>query len=136
MVAARISPLAAAALLALLAGCAPNSAPAPAAVAPAAEAGSRYGVIVAERPLRPGASGAGDVRGAILAKLGGAAVVQPIAGTAEEAEFIVRAEDAQTLSVVQDNPQHLRPGERVLIHAGPRTWLSRALSASAAAGGG
>ncbi len=78
-------------------------------------------MIVAERPLaqpRP----AGDVRGTILAALGDTMAAAPPAG---DLEFIVRRADGATLSVVQDNPQRLRPGESVAIRREPRAVLVR-----------
>ncbi len=114
--------------LCLLAGCATGRPPAPqaaSAVVRPATPGDEIGVIVAERPLQPRA--AGDVRATILATLGDAAVTAALAQIAT-AEFIVREADGATLSVVQDNPQHLRPGERVAIERRPQTMLVRALS--------
>ena len=115
--------------LLLLAGCAGDRAAVPtAAVVPAADG---FGVIVAARPLPPGLGGAGDVRGLILASLGAAA---PGSVVSPAAEFIVRAPDGQMLSVVQDNPQRLRIGERVAIRRLPRTTLLRAGTVLAAGG--
>lgn len=128
MVPSRTRP--AVAVLFLLAGCAPQH-PAPLAAAPAPVAPGRLGVIVAERALRPDAAG---MRSTILATLGDAQV-RPVAAV-PEVEFIVREDDGQTLSVVQDNPQQLRPGERVAVSGGAQTRLVRPVARLAAAPGG
>ena len=143
MQAAIARPVAALAVgVALLAGCAPSRPPpAPAAaqaLSPAAP--GEAGVIVTERPLlQPRA--AGDVRGTILATLGDSITAPAPAGAPAfsapggAVEFIVRQADGATLSVVQDNPQHLRPGERVAILRQPQTMLLRPpVSVIAAAG--
>lgn len=109
-------------VLCLAAACAPVRPPAAVAVLPAESA--ETGMIVAERPLRPPQSG--DVRGTILAMLGDAAVMPP-SSQGDSVEFVVRAADGTMLSVVQSNPQHLRPGERVVIERRPEPVLLRTL---------
>lgn len=127
MIALPARSLAVAVTLALVAACAPTRPPAPVASAPSALPG-QYGVILAERPVP--ATGAGDVRGQILARLGDAVVLPAAAGLPRE-EFIVRTDDGRTLSVVQDNPQRLRPGERILVGGTEATRLVRPQSATA-----
>jgi hypothetical protein len=115
----------AALLLCLPAGCAVRAPAPPAAAAAASRAApvAETGVILAERRLPPRAPG--DVRAAILASLGDGDVTslpQPAV------EFIVRAADGATLSVVQDDAAGLRPGERVAIRRAPHTVLTRILA--------
>ena len=74
------------------------------------------------------------MRGTILATLGDA-MAAPAQAPAGAIEFIVREADGATLSVVQDNPQHLRPGERVAILREPRTMLVRPPASVIAAAG-
>jgi hypothetical protein len=128
------------ATLALPAGCAPGRPPAPPAVAAAApDAGQAepYGVIVAARRLPPGGGAAGDMRATVLAALGTGAAAAGPAAALPALEFIVRDTAGRTVSVVQDNPQQLRPGDRVAIRRAGRTELVRAADgpAIAAAGG-
>ncbi len=120
-------------LLCLPAGCAVRPPSRLAAVAPAALAppAAEAGVILAERPLQP--RRAGDVRTAILATLGDAGV--PAQPQPRPVEFIVRVADGAMLSVVQDNPQGLRPGERVVIHRVPHTMLSRIIAVASSGPG-
>jgi outer membrane lipoprotein SlyB len=125
------------AVLAVPAGCAPARPPAPPVIAvPAAAVSDAYGVIVAARPLPPGGGAAGDMRATVLAALGAAAAGGPAAAH-PALEFIVRDAAGRTVSVVQDNPQQLRPGDRVAIRRAQRTELVRAADGPtiAAAGG-
>lgn len=110
-------------LLALPAACAPT-APRRLAVAPPSVA---QGVILAERPVP--ASDA-TVRNLLLTRLGATA---DAAGAAGLVEFVFRDGTGRTLSVVQANPRHLRPGDRVAIRWQPRTELLPAATEVAAA---
>lgn len=118
--------------LASVGGCTPARGPAPLAGARVAPAGGADGVIVAERPLRPGTAGIGDMRTMILATLGDTA----LPATAAATEFVVREDSGRMISVVQDNPERLRPGERVTIRLVPRARLIRAVSGMPLAQGG
>lgn len=112
----------------LLAGCTGHAVPPPTPMSTAPAADVSYGVVVGERPALPG-----GMRTAILAALGA-----PVTATApvNVTEFIVRADDGQTLSVVQADTAGLRPGERVTIRAGERTLLVRPAHAGQALPGG
>lgn len=93
-----------------MAGCAaPRTDPAPGAVA-ARPAGQ--GVVVAIRPVS-GQAGA-RVLGLVGASPGARGAV----------EVIVRADEGQTLSVVQADAQGLRPGQRVALSRGARTAIA------------
>ncbi len=46
-------------------------------------------------------------------------------GERQQVEFIVRADDGATLSIVQPNESDFRPGDRVIILRGARTHLAR-----------
>lgn len=135
---ATISRFAAVIASCLLAGCATArpAVPAPAAASMRAipQAGEG-GVIVAERPLQ--AQAPSPMRGIILAMLGDAVGTPALAQSAGGAvEFIVREADGTTLSVIQGNPQSLRPGERVTIQRDPQTTLVRAVTDAPAPPGG
>lgn len=103
------------AVAAVLAACAPrqDAAVSSRVAAPAAP----VAMIVSVR-----ATAAGLARGTILGALGGAGP----AAAAACCEFILRAEDGRTWSVVQGNPDGLRVGERVALVADRRTRLVRA----------
>jgi len=114
----------AAAVLALSAGCTPAHHP---QVAVAPPPSGVPGVVVASRPVPPGASTARD---AILARLG-----MPLPERAAPAlvEVIVRTGDGQTLSVVQADRPTLRPGARVAMLVTPHARLVPAVTEVAAA---
>ena len=102
------------------AACAP---PAPPVVVEAPKVQGSPGRVVSMRPL-PGQPVAGDATGAVLAALGGP---KPPAALAERVEFIVQLDQvAQAISVVQDNPDNLRPGDRVLLTRGEHPSIARA----------
>jgi len=72
-------------------------------------------------PVQPAG---GDARGAVLAALGGP---KAQAAAAERVEFIVQLDHIpQAISVVQGNPDNLRPGDRVLLTRGDRPSIARA----------
>jgi outer membrane lipoprotein SlyB len=98
-----------------LAGCAPANPPKP-AVQPASVA---MGTILSTRAVNSHA-GSDSVRAALLA--GGSA---PGDGDRSLVEFIVRADDGATLSIVQSNESGLRNGDRVTILRDDRTRLAR-----------
>jgi outer membrane lipoprotein SlyB len=102
-------------MLADLAGCAPANPPKP-AVQPASVA---MGTILSMRAVDSHA-GSDPVRAALLA--GGSA---PGDGDRSLVEFIVRADDGATLSIVQSNESGLRNGDRVTILRDDRTRLAR-----------
>ncbi len=107
------------------------SAPPPAPHVAAAPPAGAYGVILAQRTVPPLA--ARDARTTILAALGAPGAAAD-AGPARE--FIVRAADGGTLSVVQIAADGLRPGARVAILRTPRTLLVPADAATRIAAGG
>lgn len=126
------------ATLALPAGCAPARPAAPPALAvPEAGVTDAYGVIVAARQMPPGGGAAGDMRATVLAAIGAGSAAGGAAAVRPALEFIVLDGAGRTVSVVQDNPQQLRPGDRVAIRRAGRTELVRAADgpAIAAAGG-
>jgi outer membrane lipoprotein SlyB len=108
-----------------LGGCA-----SPAARAPAAGAGlippsgPSYATVEAVRPIAP-AMASGDSRSQILDAMGVA--VQP---TPPASEFVLQTDDGLTLSVVQADPLHLMPGQRVILVPGPTPTLVPAAPAS------
>jgi outer membrane lipoprotein SlyB len=106
-----------------LAGCSQASAPpanAPAQSLP--QAGVEYGVIASLRPVARPIGGPGA---SILAAvgMGGAAGAQ--AAVPAETEFVIRADDGRTLSVMQPNDQDFHAGERVALSRGARTRIVR-----------
>jgi len=104
----------------LVAACAP---PAPPVVVAAPVVQASPGRVVSMR-LLPGQPVAGDARGAVLAALGGPKAQAP---AAERVEFIVQLDQVpQAISVVQDNPDNLRPGDRVFLTRGDRPSIARA----------
>ena len=112
-----------------------------------------YGVIVSARAVTVqghGGSGVGTLAGAaaggvagsfigggartnLIGAIGGA-LIGGIAGTAIEgsasqgqaAEFIIREDSGQTISVVQTNEENFRPGDRIVLTRGARTRIARA----------
>jgi hypothetical protein len=109
---------------AALAACAHTKTPAPASRSP--DAAVTPGIIAAVRVAAAMPLGKQDARSRILLALGGRT-----GGAATQAEndvaceFIVRAADGHTVSIVQPNPENLRPGERVLVIHGVRTRIVR-----------
>jgi len=108
------------ALLGLLVGASGCAAPVPPAAnpaAPAARAGppAEQGTIVAMRPV------AANDPGPVRRLLRGLGATLPAAGAAE---FIVRADDGTTLSVVQPAEAMLHRGVRVAIERGAQTRIS------------
>jgi outer membrane lipoprotein SlyB len=77
------------------------------------------GVIVSMRQLQPRAA-RDDIRGSILAAIGSSADIGPAA------EFIVREDNGQTVSVVQTDDANFQPGDHVLLTRGPHTRIARA----------
>lgn len=75
----------------------------------------------------------GDPRTNALGAIGGA-IIGGIAGTAVEksasqgtaVEFIIREDSWQTIAVVQTNEENFRVGERVMLTRGARTRIARA----------
>lgn len=124
----------------LLAGCASKITTAvPASAAGASTVGHpadlSYGVIVAERPVMIGETGAatgaaggasgGNIRASILTAIDGQAGSGGGATMPGEAtEFIVRMDDGRTISVIQGDAQRLERGERVMIIHGAETRLA------------
>jgi outer membrane lipoprotein SlyB len=105
-------------------GCAPRH-PATTESGPAANrvAAIAAGTIVAVRPVpRESAIAASgpDPRDGVLRSLGAALVDVP---DDRVAEFIVRADDGETISVMQINAENLHPGERVVLTGGSRVRL-------------
>ena len=102
------------------AACAP---PAPPIVVAAPVVQANPGRVVSMR-LLPVQPAGGDARGAVLAALGGP---KAQAAAAERVEFIVQLDHIpQAISVVQGNPDNLRPGDRVLLTRGDRPSIARA----------
>ena len=99
--------------LAGIAGCAPANPP-KVAVQPTAA-----GTILSMRPVEPHA-GVAPLRAALLTD-----------GSGQDddnralVEFIVRADDGATLSIVQSNAAGFRKGDHVIIVRGDRTRLAR-----------
>lgn len=110
----RIAPLLVASLLA---GCA---APAPRVVAPGPEAvipGRIEATVVTIRPVPP-ATAQGS--GAVLAAMGA-----PAGQTDGSAEFILRTDQGEVLSIVQPGMVGLTPGARVVVLTSPRLQIVR-----------
>lgn len=107
----------------LMAGCAPAT---PVATAPAPASPSvpfSAGTILSMRAVATPDSAA-PWRAALLAAAsgsGGAGTDSPAPLT----EFIVRADDGATLSIVQSNKLDLRKGDRVVIRYEPTAQLAR-----------
>jgi hypothetical protein len=81
----------------------------------------QYGIIASLRPVLQGPpSGVATDPGArILAAIG--VGVPAGAGSAPgEAEFVIRADDGRTLSIMQANDKNFRAGQRVALRGGPR----------------
>ena len=103
-------------MLAGMVGCAPRTA---SVLAPTpAQAGG--GTIVA---MRQAVSASASLQPLRVALAGDSAVDE--AGTTELVEFIVRADDGATLSIVQVNDLGLHAGDHVLIRRGQQTRLAR-----------
>jgi len=105
------------------AGCVGRAAPPAGAPASAPQPAAAQAVVAAVRPLlqpAPESGAATLIRAAIGPTLSGA--VQP----ATAMEFVLRRDDGRVVSVVQDNAEHLRPGDRVVLLAGDRTRILRA----------
>ena len=106
-------------LLALvLARCTP--APKPVAAIPQ-PVPMEYGIIASLRPViqsgpHPAAT---DPGASILAALGVGVPAGAGAATGET-EFVIRADDGRTLSIMQANDKNFRAGQRVALRAGPR----------------
>jgi outer membrane lipoprotein SlyB len=101
--------------LAGIAGCAPVNPP----KAPVQPATINAGTILSMRPVGPRGS-AEPLRAALLADGGGTDD-----GNRPLMEFIVRADDGATLSIVQTNEPGFRNGDRVIILRDDRTRLAR-----------
>jgi hypothetical protein len=99
----------AAALLLVVESCAPMSPPAPSGPTAAAIGAA---TVLTVRPIMAAAADAGGWRAALLD--GASESGAPPAGAAL-AEFIVRADDGATLSIVQPNDAGLRVGDRVIL---------------------
>jgi outer membrane lipoprotein SlyB len=107
----------------LLAACAaPPPPPPPVAAAPIV--GVSYGEIVSVRTVAIPA-GAAALPANLLGALGAS---QATAGaSAARMEFIVKLDNTpQPVSIVQVNPDNLRPGERVALTYGDRVRIARA----------
>ncbi len=121
-------PLASPLLLALLlAGCAPHAGPVADTSHQVPLGGVEYGVIAS---LRPVAVPVDPAERRILAAIGmGPALNRDRAANQapppSEMEFIIRADDGRTLSVMQPNDQDFHAGERVALSPGPRTRVAR-----------
>jgi hypothetical protein len=103
------------------AACAP-SAPPVVVAAPVVQASPGRVVSMRLLPISPVTGG--DIRGAVLAALGGP---KTQTAAAERVEFIVQLDRVpQAISVVQDNPDNLSPGDRVLLTRGDRPSIARA----------
>jgi len=98
-----------------LSGCAP---PAP-STPPAASAQAGTGTILSLRAVAPSIEQA-PLRAALLVEAGGDRT-----GSRQFVEFIVRADDGATLSIVQENEPDFRAGDRVIILRGGQTRLAR-----------
>ena len=110
-------------LLLALAGCTTTGGTGTPPPAGGAATGAAYGTIVAMRPPSP----AEAPRRRVLAALG-AADASPDGAV----EFIVRADDGQPISVMQDAADGLRPGDRVALISGPHTRITLTRAARAA----
>lgn len=91
------------------------------AVSGAPQAHQRYGTVLAVRR----AAGDANARGAILRAIGRAPSGMAMPADAL-AEFIVRADDGDTVSVMREDADLLRPGDRVAVTLGAPTRLARA----------
>ena len=146
--------LALAAFLAPLTGCAPaNTNTTYSAGEIGRTAQVSYGVIVSIRPVTVAArdTGLGGLGGAAVGATAGSfigrndvranilgAIVGGVAGavagnaiensvnTGQAAEFIIREDDGNTVSVVQTNEEGFRPGDRVVLTRGARTHIAHA----------
>jgi outer membrane lipoprotein SlyB len=101
--------------LAGIAGCAPANPP----KAPVQPGSINAGTILSMRPVGPRGS-AEALRAALLADGGG-----HDDGNRSLMEFIVRADDGATLSIVQTNEPGFRKGDRVIILRDDRARLAR-----------
>ena len=101
--------------LAGIAGCAPAIPP----KAPMAPASINEGTILSMRPVGPRES-AEPLRAALLVDGG-----EHDDGGRLSVEFIVRADDGATLSIVQTNEPGFHKGDRVIILRDDRTRLAR-----------
>jgi hypothetical protein len=97
--------------------------PAPPVVVEVPRVQGSPGRVVSMRPL-PGLPVGGDISGAVLAALGGPKAQAAAAG---RVEFIIQLDQVpQAISVVQGNPDNLRPGDRVLLTRGDLPSIARA----------
>ena len=106
-----------------MAGCAQTNRPAVSTQAPPPKVPGSTGTILSMRNVAE-PSGSAQWRTALLT----AAVKTSTADGGEAAqlvEFIVRADDGATLSIVQTNRVGLRPGDRVAILHDGGTYLAR-----------
>jgi len=137
-----------------LAGCAPtNTDTTYAANEIGSTAQVSYGVIVSMRPVtvEPQNTGLGGLAGAAAGATAGSYIghndtranilgaiagglIGAVAGNAIESsvstgdayEFIIREDDGNTLSVVQTDELHFKPGDRVVLTRGARTRIAPA----------
>jgi outer membrane lipoprotein SlyB len=113
-----------------VAGCAhPSATAAGSGVARIDTATVGFGTIASIRPVPAqfaGAVGVGGVHRSILDAIGAAGRVPQGPTRAPAVEFIIRAADGRTLSVVQGNDLHFHPGEQVVLTDGAPGRLARA----------
>jgi hypothetical protein len=102
-------------MLAGIAGCAPANLP----KAPVQPASINAGTILSMRAVGPRGT-VEPLRAALLADAGG-----HDDGSRSLVEFIVRADDGATLSIVQTNEPGFRKGDRVIILRDDKTRLAR-----------
>lgn len=93
-----------------------------------------HGTIVSMRPVAalgtgddPRADILGAVGGVVVGGLAGAAAERD-AGRSAAAEFIIHEDNGHTISVVQNDESHFRPGDRVVLTRGARTRIARAFN--------
>jgi outer membrane lipoprotein SlyB len=80
-----------------------------------------YGIIASLRPVtQSGPHGTATGPGASILAAIGVGVPTGTGAAPSEAEFVIRADDGRTLSIMQANDKNFRAGQRVALRGGPR----------------
>jgi outer membrane lipoprotein SlyB len=102
----------------VLASCSPAAKPVAAVPQPAP---MEYGIIASLRPvLQAAPNGVATDPGARILAAIGVGVPAGVGTAPGEAEFVIRADDGRTLSIMQANDKNFRAGQRVALSGGPR----------------